>query len=231
MTKNQRAYKKEIQRLKRGIQRARKKGYIIDYDFAIPKRVTAKRLAEIKATRPRDIYKKGIKIDIDTGEILGKATEYLYKKSGATKIDPKQYIEEQKQRFINEPKEKFFNVEKPVRDKSDDYLSDETWADIIINSLYDQVSFNEKIATYVERHIKENIDKYGKVALARAIENSATSILQYIAAAQYGTSLDGVGAYFSDIIHALPFEGSEEEYADLEEEFEFVSTELDWNEV
>lgn len=228
MTKNQRAYKKEVQRLKRGIQRARKKGYLIDYEFEIPKRITAKRLAEIKSLKPRDIYKKGVKVDIETGEILGKASQYLYKTEKPKTISPEQYIREQQETRIKSPEEIITSYERPAKE---DYLSDDTWADIIINSLVEQVSFNEKLVQYVERNIKEYSDKYGKIELAKAIENSAIDLIQYIIASQYGASMDGVGSYFSDIIRALPFDGSAQEYSELETDLEFMSTELDWNEI
>ena len=67
----QQAFKKEVNRIKRFIRNAEKRGYIFD-DYTIPstpKRVTQKSLEKIKHEKPKELYKKAFAID-NYGEIL-----------------------------------------------------------------------------------------------------------------------------------------------------------------
>lgn len=66
---------KEIQRLKRGVKAAEKRGFFLDNDavFNLPKRVTRQKLEQLKAMKPADIYlnpKNVTAVDLYTGEIL-----------------------------------------------------------------------------------------------------------------------------------------------------------------
>lgn len=88
MTKNQASFKKEISRLRDGLRKAVKRGYLPDYSLIpeIPKRVTKKALEEIKKLKPRNIYIKGDWVDFTTGEVIT-AHEHVYKtKKDSNKI-------------------------------------------------------------------------------------------------------------------------------------------------
>lgn len=68
------AYKREINRLKRGEYRLRKQGYLIDEDyqetlFKQPKRVTKQSLERIQQIKPKKMIEHGIFVDYETGEI------------------------------------------------------------------------------------------------------------------------------------------------------------------
>lgn len=62
LTTNQMAFKKELYRIKRFIRNARKRGYEFDDNVLPkqPKRITRKKLEEIKNIKPSDLYKKAV---------------------------------------------------------------------------------------------------------------------------------------------------------------------------
>lgn len=62
LTTNQMAFKKELYRLKRFIRNARKRGYEFDDNVLPkqPKRITHKKLEEIKNIKPSDLYDKAV---------------------------------------------------------------------------------------------------------------------------------------------------------------------------
>lgn len=69
MTENQKAFKKERNRLLRAVQRGKKQGYIFPEDIIpeLPKRVSQKSLEKIRATKPKDLYKKA-KVNLGSEE-------------------------------------------------------------------------------------------------------------------------------------------------------------------
>lgn len=62
LTDNQMAFKKELYRIKRFIRNARKRGYEFDDNVLPkqPKRITRKKLEEIKNIKPSDLYNKAV---------------------------------------------------------------------------------------------------------------------------------------------------------------------------
>ena len=62
LTTNQMAFKKELYRIKRFIRNARKRGYEFDDNVLPkqPKRITRKKLEEIKNIKPSDLYNKAV---------------------------------------------------------------------------------------------------------------------------------------------------------------------------
>ena len=70
LTPNQIAFKKEVKRIKRFIHNAEKRGYEFDSDILPkqPKRVTHKKLEEIKNIKPSNLYNKAVYYDEVTHE-------------------------------------------------------------------------------------------------------------------------------------------------------------------
>lgn len=70
LTPNQMEFKKELKRIKRFIQSARKRGYQFDDNVLpkLPKRVTRKKLEEIKNIKPSNLYDKATYYDEITHE-------------------------------------------------------------------------------------------------------------------------------------------------------------------
>ena len=103
MTKNQLEFKKQQRRLKRAIKRLEKQGYI-DFDFEIPvlpKRVTQKRIEEIKAIKPKHILKGAYHVDFETGWVRS-AEEVRAEKKQIAIQKRKRTIEEKRKRTIEE---------------------------------------------------------------------------------------------------------------------------------
>lgn len=72
LTNLQQQYQKERRRLQQFVRRANKRGYEFPDDVVpdMPKRVTRKRLEQIKNTKPDVLYNKAIWVDHNTGEVL-----------------------------------------------------------------------------------------------------------------------------------------------------------------
>ena len=103
MTKNQLEFKKQQRRLKRVIKRLEKQGYF-DFDFEIPtlpKRVTKKRIEEIKAIKPKHILKNAQHVDFETGWVRS-AKEVRAEKKQIAIQKRKRTIEEKRKRAIEE---------------------------------------------------------------------------------------------------------------------------------
>lgn len=103
MTKNQLEFKKQQRRLKRAIKRLEKQGYF-DFDFEIPtqpKRVTKKRIEEIKAIKPKHILKNALHVDFETGWVRP-AEEVRAEKKQLAIQKRKRTIEEKRKRLLEE---------------------------------------------------------------------------------------------------------------------------------
>lgn len=103
MTKNQLEFKKQQRRLKRAIKRLEKQGYF-GFDFEIPtlpKRVTKKRIEEIKAIKPKHILKNAQHVDFETGWVRS-AEEVRAEKKAIAIEKRKRTIEEKRKRTIEE---------------------------------------------------------------------------------------------------------------------------------
>ena len=103
MTKNQLEFKKQQRRLKRALRRLEKQGYF-DFDFEIPtlpKRVTKKRIEEIKAIKPKHILKNAQHVDFETGWVRAAEEVRAEKKEKAIQ-KRKRTIEEKRKRKEDE---------------------------------------------------------------------------------------------------------------------------------
>ena len=103
MTKNQLEFKKQQTRLKRAIKRLEKQGYF-DFDFEIPtlpKRVTKKRIEEIKSIKPKHILKNAQHVDFETG-LVRSAEEVRAEKKRIAIQKRKRTIEEKRKRTTEE---------------------------------------------------------------------------------------------------------------------------------
>lgn len=112
MTKNQKAYLKEIKRLKTGYSRYKKLG-AVDFKYLgldIPKKVTKAKLEKIKRTKPKDI----VLFIKNTGDDIG--TVYNYS-------EYKQYIKEQ-DTIENRKKDLFDFIDETIEEYERDIGTD-----------------------------------------------------------------------------------------------------------
>lgn len=113
LTPYQQEYKKQINRLKRAVKRAEKKGYVFEENVVpeMPKRVTAKSLEKIKQTKPKELYKKAEWIDIDTGETMSGVERRKYERQVATeRAKTTRYLNKIKREIENEPYDEYVHT-------------------------------------------------------------------------------------------------------------------------
>lgn len=67
----QQEYYKERRRIQRAIKRIEARGYIAEYELPKePKKITRASIRRLKRIKPEDIYKKSVKLNQETGEII-----------------------------------------------------------------------------------------------------------------------------------------------------------------
>ena len=112
LTPNQMAFKKELNRIKRFVRNARKRGYEFDDNVLPkqPKRVTRKKLEEIKKIKPSNLYDKAVYYDEISHETFtgqqGRKIERYRANLKAKETRKKNKEINIKSKKINEPKEK-----------------------------------------------------------------------------------------------------------------------------
>lgn len=103
LTPNQIAFKKEVKRIKRFIHNAEKRGYVFDDNILPkqPKRVTHKKLEEIKSIKPSNLYDKAVYNDKVTHETFTGQQGRRIERHRAS-LKGKKTREENKKRKVNE---------------------------------------------------------------------------------------------------------------------------------
>lgn len=148
-------YKKEVDRIKRAVKRAEKKGYIFEEDVIpkIPKRVTKQAVERVKKYKTPDIYKKAQKLDYETGELTKGTVARKQERSEASKKG----WEERKR------KERTIIDFAPIPINSDI---------IIYNFKYDVNRFPQSSAPMLLQWVDNMIARYGKDGVAEMLEES-----------------------------------------------------------
>ena len=103
---NQIIWEKEINRIKRFIKRATKRGYKFDFELPdTPKRITQKMLKELRAeTTPTKLYAQAEYSDLTTGEILtGKEGRKRERQKASKKGQQTKRLKQYRQQYQYEP--------------------------------------------------------------------------------------------------------------------------------
>lgn len=190
LTANQKAYRKEVQRLKQAIRRAEKKGYVFEEDAlpAIPKRVTKKALQRIQETKPKDLYKKAVKLDLSTGEVIP-ALE-------ARQIERKQAAQKAVQtRKLNQ-------AETGQAWQSSDFKLPDFSKVVITNFKAHIAQFNTEASSMLRNWIDALIAKFGEGQVATMLNDGAESgnIVTY----QIVYKQEALLEYMSNMMDYLP---------------------------
>ena len=117
LTPNQLAFKKELNRIKRFVRNARKRGYEFDDNILPeqPKRITRKKLEEIKRIKPANLYSKAVYHDVITHETFtgqqGRAIERHRAALKGTKTRQKNKEIQIKKSITKKSKQKTKNIE------------------------------------------------------------------------------------------------------------------------
>lgn len=146
-TANQIAYRKEVNRIKRFIKRAEKRGYRFERDIipAEPSRITKARIAELKKLTPELLYRKSTALNE-----AGKVVPGTLRRREERKLAAKKGLD--KKRLQREPAPDIYGI----------ILSN-------IESLIDQYP-SSKGGKYLSNLLKSQIKRFGRKAVAEAIE-------------------------------------------------------------
>lgn len=199
LTVNQEAFKKEIRRIRDGLRKAEKRGYVVDWSLVpeLPNRVTKKRLEEIKKIKPRNIYIKGRWVDFETGEIIS-AHEHIYNpkppkastipQTGGrpqnpepdTPVEPQQIHEPDKPVETQQTGGRPQNPE-PTPIPIDDILDWEDMSDVIISNFQQEINeLSPSMQKYFNDWFNLLLNVYDKEELAEVIESQALTIREFI---------------------------------------------------
>lgn len=148
MTKNQKEYRKELNRLKKGYRRYTKMGAIPfnDLGLEIPKRITKKSLNEIKQLKPRKI---ALFVNEDTGEVIGynqyKQNRKQTERNTYNDLDRPYSVEEDIQKLLNKIRSLKFDLSfrtniSLLREVKIDYLTD------LEEALLDQINIENPLS-------------------------------------------------------------------------------------
>ena len=181
-------YEKQIKRIKDSVKRAEKKGLKFDTSPVpeMPKRVTKKKLEEIKDLTYRDIWPKGYK-ENDKGE------KEFYSPYEASKEASRKRQETIKAKKNKEPSKPEPPPE-PQEPESSDY-DDYDWDDddddydypfageTMYNNLLDEIANgkNGNIASFIYEYLQDTVDDVGLEELYRRLEEATDTDLMSLA--------------------------------------------------
>ena len=180
-TPNQIAYQKEVKRIERFLKNAQNKGYTFTQlpSLQMPKRVTKKRLEQIKAVKPAALYKKATYREPGGMAIPANVHRAEVRKAAARKAA------ETRLRKVTEPA---FGAEygailtsvvlDNVRAEIERWAPDSKWK-------ASTAERKERDKNLVERILNAAIDKYGGRAVANQLEAHADEVIDIVQKALY----------------------------------------------
>ena len=183
LTANQQEWKKEIKRLKQFIRRAKKRGYTFNEDVIpeTPKRITKKRLSEIKGIKPDILYAQAEYFNAETGEtITGTEGRTLERKRSARKGQ----LTKQRKASHNLPRESD-NVLRHIEQMIADWQPMPNWSAYF-------VSAKKEDKTRLESILQSSIIEIGRTNTARRLQNTATNVFDLADRIMYASDEDQV---------------------------------------
>ena len=177
ITPNQREWKKELKRLNQSIKRAEKRGYIFDENIIpeTPKRVTKKKLSEIKQINADVLYNAAKYFDKETGQtITGLEGRRIERRKSAQKAA-------QTKKF----KAQNTLPEKPVLPKESDIVLRNieemiaNWHPLLNWSNY-FVEAKKQDKTTLTNILQQAISETGREEIAKRLQNAATNIIDTV---------------------------------------------------
>lgn len=159
LTPNQTAYKKELDRIKRAVRRAEKKGYTVDTSFIpeTPKRVSKQAIQRLKNFKGGQVYEHATKLDKATGELVKGVDIRKKERSEAAKRGWE--TRRRKKRGLTSPK--------PVPDFP-------KFSDIIIQNYHDNIKdFQDPVKSILDRWEEKIINSEGREAFAEMLQKGA----------------------------------------------------------
>lgn len=210
LTSVQQQYKKERNRIQSAMRRLEKQGYVLPDDLlpSVPKKVTQASINRLKKITTEAIYKKSVRLDVETGEITpgivarDKARSQRAKEAARRRSFKQEYVSPQ---VYTEPPQ---------------YTTFPSGADIIINNFRSDVigRFPESAGPILNRWLEGLLAQQDKEDVANMLETAAANgvIIDYKVAyntealmgaiADFMDYLDTTSGFKQDLMDTLEFE-------------------------
>lgn len=215
LTSVQQQYKKERNRIQSAMRRLEKQGYVVPDDLlpSTPKKVTQASINRLKKITTESIYKKSVRLDVETGEITpgivarDKARSQRAKEAARRRSFKQEYASPQ---FYTEPPQ---------------YTTFPSGADIIISNFRSDVigRFPESAGPILNRWLDGLLAQQDKEDVATMLETAAANgvVIDYKVA--YNTeALMGAIADFMDYLETTSgFKQDLMDTLEFEEDWEF----------
>lgn len=215
LTSVQQQYKKERNRIQSAMRRLEKQGYVLPDDLlpSTPKKVTQASINRLKKITTESIYKKSVRLDVETGEITpgivarDKAISQRAKEAARRRSFKQEYVSPQ---VYTEPPQ---------------YTTFPSGADIIINNFRSDVigRFPESAGPILNRWLDGLLAQQDKEDVANMLETAAANgvVIDYKVA--YNTeALMGAIADFMDYLETTSgFKQDLMDTLEFEEDWEF----------
>lgn len=210
LTSVQQQYKKERNRIQSAMRRLEKQGYVLPDDLlpSTPKKVTQASINRLKKITTESIYKKSVRLDVETGEITpgivarDKARSQRAKEAARRRAFKQEYVSPQ---VYTEPPQ---------------YTTFPSGADIIINNFRSDVigRFPESAGPILNRWLDGLLAQQDKEDVANMLETAAANgvVIDYKVAyntealmgaiADFMDYLDTTSGFKQDLMDTLEFE-------------------------
>lgn len=219
ITPNQQKWEKELKRLNQFIKRAEKRGYIFDENIIpeTPKRITKKKLSEIKQIGADVLYDTAKYFDKETGQtISGLEGRRIERRKSAQKAA-------QTKKF----KAQNTISEKPVLPKESDIVLRNVeemianWQPLLNWSNY-FVEAKKQDKTTLTNILQQAISETGREEIAKRLQNAATNIIDTVERILYSSDEEQVNLDLVDIATIIKGRSlTPEESIDLTESTEY----------
>ena len=210
LTSVQQQYKKERNRIQSAMRRLEKQGYVLPDDLlpSTPKKVTQASINRLKKITTESIYKKSVRLDVETGEAIpgivarDKARSQRAKEAARRRSFKQEYVSPQ---FYTEPPQ---------------YTTFPSGADIIISNFRSDVigRFPESAGPILNRWLDGLLAQQDKEDVANMLETAAANgvVIDYKVAyntealmgaiADFMDYLDTTSGFKQDLMDTLEFE-------------------------
>lgn len=229
ITPMQSAYKKELQRIKRGLNKAKRRGYIfedkVDEMLQMPKRVTKKRLKEISELKTEDFYKHSVKLINYDGEVIPGTEARKQEKAEANR---KRKLTRERNRIEKQRIAKLKQINTPI-EEYEPYVGQ---GQITVDNLINQLEKYGDRANKAIKYIKTLIAQEGYDSVAEAINNCPANFYDNLYSVEYDSD-EALTEYALSLAEYLPLSRSEkDDIIDEQENFllDNYADELDYNE-
>lgn len=229
LTPIQRKYRKERRRIQNAINRLEKQGYVLPDDLlpSVPKKVTQASINRLKKITTEAIYKKSVRLDIETGEITpgivarDKARSQRAKKAARSRAFKQEYVSSEV--YVEPPHS--VSIQPDSLTANAQYATFPSGADIIINNFRTDVigRFPESAGPILNRWLDGLLAQQDKEDVANMLETASANgvVIDYKVA--YNTeALMGAIADFMDYLDTTPgFKQDLMDIIEFEEDWEF----------